>query len=364
MRKIFPVILVVILTLSFCGVSASQQQTLSWQQMQKMDGGRIVSPVSIFEDGGGLFMSESRAGGHYRLVWSSSRWKPVRKTALPLQAPEYIAADRSGKNVVVYTQERYSFLSLNRNGKTWEVFSSMQGAQPGFALYGGRKSRLFFSGNSLFALGYFYDNAGEYLSEWVVRIHPDRKGEAVFERILETSTPAGQALKFLPGAVHMKLLDINEKTAVLSLHRENDGCIVGYDIPSKEFFVIDYFDKMVNLSLSNSGKLCAYVIQPKGSDYPGVLFVYDLEKKQSVKCVPGDFFNPVFDRDDKTVAAGYYKVITGRLRIPYIDVISIDGNKSSTFAISGGERIFNWFFTGKNELSVLAGRDIHRFRIP
>jgi hypothetical protein len=46
---------------------------------------------------------------------------------------------------------------------------------------------------------------------------------------------------------------------------------------------------MINLSLSNSGNYCAYVIQPQGSAFQGVLFVYDLKKRQSVKCVPVTF---------------------------------------------------------------------------
>jgi hypothetical protein len=94
---------------------------------------------------------------------------------------------------------------MDRRGRNWDVFASRQGAQPGFALYGGRKSRLFYSGNSLFAVGYFYDNAGEYLSEWVVRIHPDKKGDEIFERLLETSTLPSESLKHFPEASEIRL---------------------------------------------------------------------------------------------------------------------------------------------------------------
>jgi hypothetical protein len=349
--------------LTYSIASASDYSVLTRQQMQQLDSGRIVSPVRILEDSGILLISESRAGGHYNLVWTSSRWKPTGKTSLPLRSVDYVASDQTGRNIVAYSQERYSFLKLNRRARNWQVFASQQGAQPGFALYGGRKSRLFYSNNSLFAVGYFYDKTGEYLSEWVVRIHPDRKGEEVFERIFELSTPPSETLKYFPDANEIKLLDINNNTAVFGLFRGNRGCILSYDLETKEFLPIDYFDRMVNFSLSDSGNLCAYVIQPQGSDYQGVLFIYNLKKRQPVKCVPGIYFNPVFDQQEKKIAVGYYDIITNRLRLSRIDLIPIETDETSTITVPGGENLHNWTFSGRNHLHIFAGKEIYRYNI-
>jgi hypothetical protein len=353
------IILISVIGFLLTGCSFAGKDTgLTCDEIKDLDKGRVVSPVTLLDDGGSFMISESEAGGDYRLLWVSSSGKVRKRISVPAKKIDYVAADSSGEEVVIYSQDKFSFLKLERRRSAWNMFACRQGTEPGFALYGGRKSRLFFSGKNLYALGYYYDRAGDYLNEWFVRINPEKNGVGAFEAMFQLSDPDRNLRKFYPEFKEASLLDITDKYALIKLSIGRQGCLVGYDIDKKEYFLIDQFSNFFDCSISRSNSTCAYIIQPKGSTFTGVLFIYDPVKRSSITGIPGIFFHPVFNKDGSMVAVGKNFEMPGNIRVPQIIVYSLKDNASTVISLPGGEKLFDWRFTGKNKLSIFTDRKI------
>jgi hypothetical protein len=359
-----------IIFITFClmttvGIFAQENPVLTAGEMQNLDPGRNVSLVKILDDGRLLLVSENPSGQDVRLIFTSSGGKLRRHVDVPIGGVEYITTNSDGEKIVIFSKERFSFYSYDSWRRKWKLFMSRQEAGAGFALFGGRKSMMFFDGDSVLAWGYFYDRSGDYTGECLVRIYPGGKSGDLVGRIADISMLLEEAKKLFPGGEKIEFLRVDKRQVIFTCIRGRSGIILGYDLEKKEMFRIDEFSSFSGGDLSQDGTKFAYSIVPAMSESPGVVFIYDLQKRLPVKIIPGKFFNPVLDARGQRVAMGSTIEVSGKSLACQISVASISGERAdiTTGILVKGQPLV-WRFTGQDRLTVLAGRgDIYQLRI-
>lgn len=352
--------LIIILTLSILvwvlliHPSFAREPFLSYSKIQKLDPGRTVYLNAILENGGFLMLSRHRPTGVTRLLLVNRYRRVYRKIDLPATEIEYVNPGNEGRNVLVYSQKNYSFYMVDTRRGEVSLLESATGSKPGFALFGGKKSRLFYADGRFYAWGYYYDRAGEYAGEWLVRLHPDKAGKGFTERIVEMIGLLKKAEKMCPGCRKPGFMGVAGNNFVFSVTDGRKGGILAYDMEKKSLMKVMDFAHFSGADISRNGRYLAYVIRPVGSAAGEVLFIYDMEKKLPVKAIPGNFFNPVINLKSGRLALGDTIDVAGKVIASKITVVPIPGKegKKKVFRFGGG-RLLDWKFVSGNRLMVI-----------
>lgn len=362
-KKFSLVVIAVFLTLLASPARSDEDLVLSWEQMQKLDPGRKVSLLKITDDGEFLMISgEKGKQEEVRILVVARRGWLKRTLSMPVKGVEYAASNPAGRKVMVYSPHLRSFYLGDTWRKKWKLIFRRKSTVRGFALFEGSSSKLAFSGEDIFARGFWYDGAGDYLEESIVQILPGEKGQKIFKTLFSAGQMKQIARDFFPGAEHVDFVGANKNYLILILKRGVRSCLVVYDRQKKDYYKIGEFDEFSGADLARDSSRLVYAVRPRGSSFSGVLFFYDLKKAVPIKAVPGNFFNPVFDPDSRRVAACRIKEVNRRVVGSEIVVFPFSGDtrEPGKIKMDPGIRPVDWRFTGAREITYFTGRDIYR----
>ena len=296
---------------------------LSSEQIQKLDKKGRVHLLKILDSGEMIFLSQRYEDENRLLV--SSRSGRIRKWfKLPTKEIDYIVCSEDGKNVALYSQDSLEFFYLHgRRMKSKSIFRYETGKK-GFALYGKEKSRMFFSGDKIFARGYYYTKDNQYLEDAIVRINPDKWGIAVFSIVVETNRLLQGARAFYKKAENTGTLEVCGKYLVLTPGDKNGGVIMLYDMEEELLFKLDDFISFAGMAVYPEKSLLLYC-KSVFNDYKtdGEMILYDLKNKKLVNRWDGRYFNPRFDEDGERIVAGLMNPLYGGKYITHVNIIPV-----------------------------------------
>lgn len=329
------------------------ETVLTFSDIQKLDPGGKVFLAQILDNGDFLFISKDAGDQETKLLRVSPYGRRLGRTNLPFGEVEYVQALPGGGKVLIYSQRRYSFSLLEIGRSRWSTLESQSGSEPGFALFGGKKSRLFIAGKDILAWGYFYDRSGDFASEWLVRLNMGKKGHEFAQRIVEMTELLRKGRDFSGINGNIGFLDAGEEIVIFTIVDENGGTLLGFNIKNGSLFKIDDFALFLGGNLSPDGRKAAYSIRPKGSNGPPVLFVYDLAAHLPTKATPGEFTNPVFNMDGSLLAVESPIYAMGKIVATEISIIATDKEIPRIAKIPAGGDVQDYHFVKKNRLVVV-----------
>ena len=355
MNKTVAVIIAVVFFAWLAGACPAQETVLTYEKMQTLEKDRKVYLGGILDNGGLLLFAQDPDSGGIRLLLVSSRGSVNRRIDLPFRKIEYGVPLENGRKVMIYTSDNFSFFLVDTRRKRWNKLEGRKGSQPGFALFGGHKSWLFPRDDVIFAWGYFYDRAGEYASEWLVKLNISAGGEGFVERLVEMTHLMDQARKITPGGGNPGVMKAGGNLFVFVIQNETGGVLFGYDQKKEELFQIEQFSDIHGMDLSSDGSRCAYVITPRGGGRR-VLFVYDTVRRLPALAYPGEFYNPVFDREASLLAVGSSVTALNRVVGTSIRIFPVNpgSGEEKTIQVVKPGLMVDWKFTGRNRLTIVS----------
>ncbi len=362
MKGRFALIPVMILFLTLTGICPAQEVFLSREQLQETDRDREVFLGGVLDDGGLILISQEPGREMTRLMLVSPRGSVARPIDIPIRGIEYVVPFDNGRKALIYTSDRYSFFVVDLRRRRWKKVHGREGSEPGFALFGGRKSWLFPMRDKVLAWGYFYDRGGEYASEWLVSLDTSAQGEEFINRQVEMTRLMDSAREMIHGGGSPGVMKAGGDIFAFVIENEHGGGIFTYNIKKNELNIVEQFSAFHGMDVSPDGSKCAYAITPRGGTRQ-VLFIYDINRQVSMGAHPGDYYNPVFDRDGRTVAVGSRVTALGRVMGTTLHLFSGDtsaGEAKKIQVLKTGAMV-DWKFAGRNQLIIISRQgDIYR----
>lgn len=334
-------------------------------QLQALEPGREVSINRILEDGNLLCVVGTGKGQNVRiLIVDSNSRKVVKSVDIPLKTLTYIASNADGSYAIVYSQFDAAFyLADMKSGKSRLLFKREKG-KPGFGLYAERKSRMSFINGVAVAWGFFFDYKGQMEDEYIAFINPEKSGMDAFSKIMKTDRLRTIAKTYLDKAKAVGAMEINKQFLTFAPLKDDEGCLIAYEIASGTHYKIDSFKRFSGAKISDNSPMLAYVIQ-KADDKKneGILCLYDLKAKKKVELDHGKLFKPVFSPSGKFLAVGKAVVLENNKLKTDIVVIRLDGKDYPKETITSAKNMsfLDWKFV-KNDKSLMmfTGKDIYK----
>ncbi len=362
-KKIILTIAVLILvTGSIC---SAENLVITEGQLQALEPGREVSINRILEDGNLLCAVGTGKGQDVRvIIVDSATRKTIKSVDVPMKTLTYIASNASGSYAIVYSQFDASFyLADMKAGKSRLIFKREKG-KPGFGLYAERQSRMSFINGVAAAWGFFFDYKGQMEDEYITFINPEKSGMDAFSKIMKTDRLRTIAKTYLNKAKAVGAMEINKQFLTFAPLKDDEGCLVAYEIASGTHYKIDSFKRFSGAKLSDSSPLLAYVIQKNNEkNSEGTLCLYDLKAKKKVELDHGKLFKPVFSPSGKFLAVGKGVIQDNNKLKTDIVIINLDGKDYPKKTITSSKNLtyLDWKFV-KNDKSLMmfTGKDIYK----
>ncbi|MFP4496929.1 MAG: hypothetical protein ACLFQV_01860 [Vulcanimicrobiota bacterium] len=330
------------------GADDSSAPLFLLDNLQKFDRKGNVSLIQALENGNFLLASVDYRTGDFKLLIASSRGRVYRRIKAPVKDAEYITADSDGNRILLYSPTNFSFYYWTRKSRKWKLIKERIGATPGFALFGGRKSYLYFKKDRIYAWGYYYDRAGEYLDEGLATIDPEKQGEDSVNDIIRYSQMKKISKNYMPGAQNVRFVTVNPQYVVFNFSDNEQGFLVGYRRGTEEDFLIDNFKRYQGCDLREKSNILAYAVQPLGNSSGGAMFLYDLDSQLPTRAFPGRYFNPRFAPDMKKIGVLRNQELINRIRLSALVIIELEGEEpGGEIGFPTSEPPLLWKFTGR-----------------
>lgn len=344
----------------------AQELLLSKDQMQKLEKNSNVSLAKILDNGQMIMVSET-TGGSARILLVASKGFLIRSVKTPITKIDYITCSDDGKKAIIYCNDEFEFFLVDiARGNCRSIFRKEPG-KTGFALYGKKESWIDFSGNDIYALGYYYDNEDNYISENIVRILPDRRGLAVFEPVAEMARLMEGAKAFYPSAKKYGAFQVMGDYLLFTSGDENGGCFLAYNMKDETLTKISDFSSFNGLATYPRKSLLAYAIRKsKDPGNPGELIIYDLAEKKRIKSFSGRYFLPSFDPLGENLATALLvPIISGRYitRIQIFPIAGSEDAKPTQEILPDFRPIDIKFVKNGKEIYIFTGENVYKCRL-
>lgn len=361
-------IITVLFALLITGICPAGETTvLTGEKISRLEPELEVSLNRILDDGSLLFVCEGKGKNVKLLLVDSITGKELKSLFVPTKEITYIASDSNGNNVIIYSNgDKTFYLARPRVGDVVILFRRSKG-KPGFALYTHRKSRISFVNGKAMAWGYFYDDKGNFENEWIVKVDPEKKGMAAFEKVMKMDKLRKMAKSYLSSATAMGNIEVNGDFLVFSPRKGEEGTIVVYNFKTGEHYPAAKFSSIAGLDLAEKKPLLAAVIKDNstaGKD--SSLLILNLEKKNRAGVVSGRLANPVFNPENDKIAVGSAALDKNKklsMQIMIVDVSRSD-YPCKILRIGKGGYYVDWKFVDKDRALILFdGKNIYRHNL-
>ncbi len=313
--------------------------------------------------GGDIIALATPPGKEALLMWRNVFTNESGKVTLPFSSVDYISAGATNGQVTFFQVASGELWNLDRASGEISMWQKKEKGKSGFALHPSPQSRFLYAGNSLYAWGYLYNNAGKN-ADYIVEMNLNLERKKIrTNKLLSYSKLTKSAKRHHPKIKQIAKMQIQSNYLALATQDEKgEGVLLAVDLVDGGSFPIAPFRQMVGSALASGNNLFAYVTIPLGEQKEkiGELYLYDLKKRaaqtivEDKKVLKGRFIRPVFNAAGDHLAIGKVEKKGSQV---FQDILIIDLKTHTQESITVTHKVpyISWHFVqnDKNEPYLL-----------